>query len=278
MRIIIVKCFLRADSEQVREFYYILNLFLKALVVDKKNELKNFIDSSHLYNLGFEGHYLDYEYGALLKWLSENKADIIVIDVNCEKHDRLEVLLRMITDHFCNHIVLVASNEYNNDKYSCVSNLGTDNSDLKLAMALLTEKKKIEARPARNETVLRSKICEMLCNFMFSSKHDGFKYYVDAIMKAYSSFPFRYSTMDIYKDIAVSHKKTACAVEKSMRTALYNAYNKLKDAPVTPENMKLKSYLTYDMNNNMAISMMVSRLVLDKELNIATNDGLIEII
>ncbi len=255
-----------------------MNLFLKTLIVDKNKKIKDYVEPTHLYNLGFVCQYMDYEYKTLLHWLTDNKVDLIIFNAECEKAERLEFLLKMVHTHFCKNIVLIASGEYESSEYSFIDNLGDENFDLKLAMVLLAEKKKIEASPARNENLLRSKICELLCNFMFSSKHDGFKYYVDAIMKAYSSFPFRYSTMDIYKEIAADHKKTVCAVEKSMRTALYCAYSKLKDAPVTPDNMKLKSYLTYDMNNNMAISMLVSRLVLDKEINSSYGDQRIELI
>ena len=244
-----------------------MNIDLKTVIYENGDALKKHIESANLHNLGFECVVLQDDYQKLIEWLAKNKADIVVINADNWDRERLSFVLEMIYNNFCKNIIVAGSEHFANADYIYVDHISSTNFDLKLNMALLQIKKKIDATPAHNTTLIKSKICELLCNFMFSSKHDGFKYYVDAVLRAYVSFPYSYSTMEIYKKVGENYGKTACAVEKSMRTALWNAFNKLKDAPVTPENMKLKSYLTYDMNNNMAISMIVSRLVLDKDIN-----------
>ena len=244
-----------------------MNIDLKTVIFESGDALKKHVESANLQNLVFECVVINDDYQKLIEWIAKNKADIIVFNADNWDRERLSYVLEMIHSNFCKNIIVACEDSFVNANYTHIDSISSSNFDLKLNMALLNIKKKIDATPAHNTTLIKSKICELLCNFMFSSKHDGFKYYVDAVLRAYVSFPYSYSTMEIYKKVGERYGKTACAVEKSMRTALWNAFNKLKDAPVTPENMKLKSYLTYDMNNNMAISMIVSRLVLDKDIN-----------
>ena len=77
-------------------------------------------------------------------------------------------------------------------------------------------------------------------------------------------YPNNYSMMDLYKEVSNMHGKTVCAVEKSMRTALMYAFNKLKNAPKTIEFEKRRSVLTYDLNNNTAIGLMLNILLNDE--------------
>jgi len=44
------------------------------------------------------------------------------------------------------------------------------------------------------------------------------------------------------------------------------AFNKLKNAPNTPEFNKLRTQLTYDLNNNTAISMILNLLLNDEDI------------
>lgn len=244
-----------------------MNIYIKTFIFEKKENISKKLDLQHLYNMGFETTVVLGDHQKLLELLTERKSDIVIFNSEGCDTERMNYVLEIVYNHFCKNIVVIGKKPQGESKYIYISGADDPNFDLKLNMTLLSVKKEIESRPSRNITLIRNKICQQLYDFMFSSRLDGFKYYMDAVLMAYVSFPYNYPTMDIYREVAKNHGKTVCAVEKSMRTALQNAFARLKDAPLTPENVQLKSYLTYDMNNNTAISMIVSRLVLDKELN-----------
>jgi len=227
-------------------------------------ETINLID---LKNLGFNTNIINGSIHKLLEFLSGNKVDIIVLKIDNIDEDRFSYIVDIIYNNFCKHIVLITDNNYkmfNNVSFLNLQN--GDNFDLKLEMFLMNIKREIQSRPSKNIELLRTKVYNILDSFQFSSRHDGFKYYMDAIIIAYMKKPYDYSTMQVYKEIAEMHNKTSFAVEKSMRTALSYAFNKLKSVPETPKNTNLKSHLTYDLNNNTAISMLLSMLMMDNDL------------
>lgn len=243
-----------------------MDLYLKTVIYEDSIPLDQ-IELNNLKNIGFDCTKIVGSDSKLFEFLSKSKIDILICYSTSTDVERLEYILDIIYNNYCKHILVLGNQNFNEDKYFYLKDIDGSNFDLKLNRELLKIKKQIESNPARNITIIKSKICEILCSFMFSSKHDGFKYYADAILASYLSFPFSLATMGIYKDIAAYYGKSVGAVEKSMRSALLYAFSKLKDAPVTPEILKKRTYLTYDMNNNTAISMMVSQLVLDKEIN-----------
>ena len=246
-----------------------LDLHLNTCILDGKNGLiQKHISSDDLRNLGFDCVIINSSSKALFEYISKNKVDILVANTDGLDKDRFSYVLDIVYNNFCKNILIVSDTEWvSYDSINYMDDKDMMNFDLKFNMMLLRIKKQIEMSPSRNVALIKSKVCEILCEFMFSSKHDGFMYYVDAICKAFFKFPFNYSTMEIYKEVAEKYGKTVCAVEKSMRKALVYAQEKLASLPTTQENTKLKKYLTYNLTNNTAISMIVSRLVLDKDIN-----------
>lgn len=246
-----------------------LDLHLNTCILDGKNGLiQKHISSDDLRNLGFDCVIINSSSKALFEYISKNKVDILVANTDGLDKDRFSYVLDIVYNNFCKNILIVSDTEWvSYDSINYMDDKDIMNFDLKFNMMLLRIKKQIEMSPSRNVALIKSKVCEILCEFMFSSKHDGFMYYVDAICKAFFKFPFNYSTMEIYKEVAEKYGKTVCAVEKSMRKALVYAQEKLASLPTTQENTKLKKYLTYNLTNNTAISMIVSRLVLDKDIN-----------
>ena len=230
--------------------------------------IQKHISPDDLRNLGFDCVIINSSSKALFEYISKNKVDILVANTDGLDKDRFAYVLDIVYNNFCKNILIVSDTEWvSYDSINYMDDKDIMNFDLKFNMMLLRIKKQIEMSPSRNMALIKSKVCEILCEFMFSSKHDGFVYYVDAICKAFFKFPFNYSTMEIYKEVAEKYGKTVCAVEKSMRKALVYAQEKLASLPTTQENTKLKKYLTYNLTNNTAISMIVSRLVLDKDIN-----------
>ena len=246
-----------------------LDLHLNTCILDGKNWLiQKHISPDDLRNLGFDCVIINSSSKALFEYISKNKVDILVANTDGLDKDRFAYVLDIVYNNFCKNILIVSDTEWvSYDSINYMDDKDIMNFDLKFNMMLLRIKKQIEMSPSRNMALIKSKVCEILCEFMFSSKHDGFVYYVDAICKAFFKFPFNYSTMEIYKEVAEKYGKTVCAVEKSMRKALVYAQEKLASLPTTQENTKLKKYLTYNLTNNTAISMIVSRLVLDKDIN-----------
>ena len=76
--------------------------------------------------------------------------------------------------------------------------------DLKLGLSLLNIKKEIEKIPSKNIDLIHVKVCELLTDFMFSSSHDGFRYYVEAVTRSYLRYPYKFPMLELYKEIANS--------------------------------------------------------------------------
>lgn len=72
--------------------------------------------------------------------------------------------------------------------------------------------------------------------------------------------------MQIYEDVGKVYNKSRFAVEKSMRQALLNATKRASLLPATQETQKIKSIMTYDMNNKLITNTLAVRLAQDKEL------------
>ena len=229
--------------------------------------LANNINYDNLNNLNFKSFYINGDGQELLKQLSLEKYDIVVINSYSFDKERLSYIIDMVYNNFCKKILLLADVEfYKNRNVEYLSLLDLKNFDLKLEMSLMNIKRDIELSPSKNMLLLRSKVCAMLDEYQFSSRHDGFKYYTDCILLAYMKRPYDYSTMELYKEVGDKYGKSYYAVEKSMRMALIYAFNKLRTAPQTEEFDKRRSRLTYDLNNNTCISMMLNMLINDKEI------------
>lgn len=225
------------------------------------------VNFENLSSLNFNSVYLNGTTEDLLRQVSKIKFDIVVVNANGLDCERFSYILDLVYNNFCKNILLVSNFEsYENNNVGYLSLGDLKNFDLKLEMCLMNIKRKIELSPSRNLPILKSKICGMLDEFQFSSRHDGFKYYVDCVLLAYMKQPYDYSTMNLYKEVGDKYGKSYYAVEKSMRMALIYAFNKLKSAPHTEEYDKLRSHLTYDLNNNTCISMILNMLINDKEI------------
>lgn len=225
-------------------------------------------NKKNLKTLGFETVYLQGDVQNLFEFLSQYKIDVLVVNTANVDAQRLKFVLNIIYNNFCENILVVSESSVNyGDKFRYFLYDNEENLDLKIGLELLNIKRDIEKIPSKNVEIIHNKVCELLTDFMFSSSHDGFRYYIEAVTRSYLRYPYKFPMLELYKEISLIFNKTTCAVEKSMRVALSCAFNRLKEAPNTPENIKFKPYLTYDMNNNLAISMMVSKLLSDKDLN-----------
>ncbi len=243
-----------------------MNLCLKTLIYDIEGNLKDLLTADEYNEFGFEMTYFNDNCNNLLIYHCQNKVDILIVDESGQDKERLAVALDIIHSNFCQNILVVGSEARQDDKYFYLSSEEKINFDLRLGMKLLEIKRKISAKPSHNLSLIKSKICDVLNEYKFSMRHAGFKYFSEAILKAYMIFPYEYSTMNLYKEIALEYGKSASAIEKSMRTALFRASSKVNVMPQTAENMKLRAQLPRDLTNNMAISTIVTRLITDKDL------------
>jgi len=238
------------------------------LFEEQQGLIKEKFNKENLKVLGFDVEYVTGDSQRLIEYFSANKVDILVVNLDEVQEERFNFVLNIIYRNYCSYIILFSQdkeNLFDRARYHKVSD--KQNFDLQLGMVLLDTKREIEMYPSRNIAILKSKVSDILLKFCFSSRHNGFRYYIDAVILAYMKQPYEYSVMDFYKRIGLMHGKTAFAVEKSMRTALIYAYNKLKDEPVTSDNRRFKSFLTYDMNNNATIHMLLLRLLEDEEIS-----------
>lgn len=238
---------------------------------EQENGIEGFINPSHLLSMGFKTNILCGKYQELLAYLSQNKTDILIIDacnVDCEQ---FSYILEIIYSNFCKNILLISDDniELDDGKDGVVLLDAIDKRyfDLKIDTILLRMKKEYDSKSCRNIPLIKSKICEFLLKLRFNSKLDGFKYYIEAVWRIYQKFPQRYSMMEIYQEIGDAYGKSAFAVEKSMRSALLSAIKKLNSLPINEENLKLQNMLAYDMNNKLTTNMLVTKLLLDKDIS-----------
>ena len=215
---------------------------------------------------GFDSNVFTGSIQEFLSHLSNNTYDILAINVKKVNNERMLYLINVLEKNYCKNIlILTESYSESLNVYQMALN-DFNNIDLKLINKLMDIKREIQSNPSKNIMVLQSKVNNILNGFQFSPRHDGFKYYRDAVILAYMKYPCHYFTMDLYKEVANMYGKTLSAVEKSMRVALLYAFNKLKNAPNTPEFNKLRTQLTYDLNNNTAISMILNLLLNDEDI------------
>lgn len=238
---------------------------------EQKNGIEKFINPYHLSNIGFNTTMLCGKYQDLLAYLSNNKADILIIDacnVDCEQ---FSYVLEIIYNNFCKNILLISDDniELDDAKEGIILLDAIDKRyfDLKIDTILLKIKKEYDNQSCRNIPLIKSKICEFLLKLKFNSKLDGFKYYIEAVWRVYQKFPQRYSMMEIYQEIGDAYGKSAYAVEKSMRSALLSAIKKLNSLPSNEENLHLQNLLAYDMNNKLTTNMLLTKLLLDKDIS-----------
>ncbi len=243
-----------------------VDLSLKTIVYEKGNDLRKYFENTSR-NYGFECVQVEYGDDSLFSYFSQNKVDILVLNDDGFDHERLCFLLDIIYNNYCKHILIVTNNTFDNQNFDCINGLNSPNFDLILGSSLLKIKKKIDSLPQHNLPLIKSKICEQLFKYKFSSRYDGFAYYTDAILRAYLTYPYGYSIMEIYKEVGEKYNKSAYAVEKSMRTALLSALEQIRSMPTTVENMRLRSEFQYNMTNTIAISTIVNKLKIDKEIS-----------
>lgn len=232
----------------------------------EKSLLLNNVNFENIKCLGFEYSLVSGDVQDVVSYLTLNKTDILVINDKFLDYERISCLTNIAYDNFCKNILIITEGSSKLEKtYSLVLD-NKNNFDLKLEMKLMDIKRGIESNPSKNIAVLKAKIFNILNEFLFSNRHDGFYYYIDAVLLAYMKHPYNYFTMDLYKEVAKMHNKSISAVEKSMRMALIYAFNKLKNAPQTKEYDRLRCYLTYDLNNNNAIGMLKNMLLNDSDI------------
>jgi len=233
---------------------------------EEGQEMFSKIDFENLKCLGFKSNLVGGDTEKLLSHLSVNGADIVVLNLNNIENERALFLIDIIKDNFCDNVLVLTKQYIENDKVYQLITENFNNFDLKLKIKLMDIKRDIEMNPSKNITVLKSKVFDILNQFLFSTRHDGFYYYIDAVIFAYMKHPQDYFTMDLYKMVADKHGKSVSAVEKGMRMALMSAFNRLKNAPKTKEFDKLRAHLTYDLNNNTAICMIKNMLLNDEDI------------
>ena len=241
---------------------------IKTCIYHCASESEKKLCESNFANMGFETCEVEGDFENLLRLLSKNKVDILIADANSDDQERLTCIVDLIYENYCKNILIVGADYLGeHDDISSLPSVEIKNFDLKLATVLLEIKRRIESKPSRNLPLIKSKICELLIKLHFNNKLDGFKYYIEAVWRTFLKFPYKYSMMEIYRDVGALYGKSSYAVEKSMRSSLLSAIKSLNSLPKNSENEKLKSMLAYDMNNKTTTSMLVDRLLLDKEVS-----------
>ena len=236
---------------------------LRTVVYEDENEISSYFLTNYS-NLGLQCGASFNNINDLFSYLSANEhnVDVILFYNNGQDKERFNFIVEIVFNNYCKNIIIVTDSEdYNfGEQYHCLRGVHRSNFDLILGAELLNIKRTIDDRNADNLVLLRSKISQTLTRLMFSCKHDGFKYFTDAIEKAYASFPNQYPTMKIYEEIGQYYGKTAFAIEKSMRTALQHALRGIREFPVTSENNRVKMHFNDTTTNNIAISLIASYL------------------
>lgn len=241
---------------------------------EEKSGVEEYFKDDDLLNMGFSNVSITGPYQEALGYLSKNKIDIFIADISCTDKERFEFIIDIIYSNFCHKILLIGSTKFKDREG--VKSLSTDNMknfDLLLTNKLLEIKRDIEDKPSRNMPYIKSKISDIMLDFKFNNKLDGFKYYVEAVTKMYFKFPSRCSMMEIYEEVGSSFGKSSYAIEKSMRSALLAAIRHINALPSTPDNTKLQSVMAYDMNNKTTTNMIVSKLIQDKDISDSLENG-----
>lgn len=246
-----------------------MNTNLKTCVYQSvQTELVNYFRNPNFINMGFEINVSEGCFQDLFAYMSSNKVDIFVLDTTDLDKARCSFVIEIVYKNFCKNILLITDEKYYlYEGMNTLSFQDKENFDLKLNNVLFSMKRDIDSKPSRNVTVLKNKICNLLLDLHFNCKRDGFQYYVESIYRMFLCFPYKYSMMDIYEEVGNVFGKTGYAVEKSMRSLLINATKRVKLLPSNKENDKIKSFLTYDMNNKLLTSMLVQKLMQDREIN-----------
>jgi len=237
---------------------------------ESESGIEEYIKAEELENLGFELMRVEGGYQSLLAHLSKNKVNIIVADATNVDKERFNFVLGIVRRNFCKNILLIAEDNFSeDDSIHFLCSKDRKNFDLKFDGAVLDMKQELENKPSKQKSFVKNKICEYLIETGFNNKLDGFKYYVEAVYVNFSKFPYKASLTETYSAVADIYQKSTSAVEKSMRSALISA---IKQSVLVAKTIGGQSELTYDMNNKMAISMLVNKLVLDKEIKNSLDD------
>lgn len=242
-----------------------MDLSLKTVIYEQDDVLnKYFADYS---KLGFDCVTLNSGvYQELFVYNSQNKVDILVVNDLGMDRERLSYILQIVYNNYCKNILIITETPYDNDDYYYLDGINAKNFDLRLSLKMLQIKQAIGLKPSRNIMLLNQKARSILGEHYFLSKHDGFKYFIDAVTKSYVTYPNCCPTMELYKIIAQNYGKTVSAVEKSMRSALLRAIERVNKLPLTSETAKLKNEFNHTLTNNSAVSLFVGKLMADTEL------------
>ena len=228
--------------------------------------LNSYFNKDKFCQIGFDIISQKGEYQDLFAYLSRNKVDILIFDATDMEKQRSFFVIDIIYNNFCKNILVITEESCIHEGVVCLSNKNKNYFDLELNCVLFRIKKEIESKPYRNMHIVKSKICNILLECCFSSKNDGFNYFVESIYRIFLNFPYKCRMMQIYEDVGKVYNKSRFAVEKSMRQALLNATKRASLLPATQETQKIKSIMTYDMNNKLITNTLAVRLAQDKEL------------
>jgi len=247
-----------------------MNLKLKVCVYEvEKGIIEEHLNQTSLNSFGFDYTIINGGIDNVFAYMSANSIDIFVVSNEGLIEERFNFLIDIVYNNFCKNILVLSSKDLlfeDKEKIVCLQTNNASNLDLKISSLMLKLRKNVEQEPCKNLPLIKAKITDILSTFMFSSRHIGFKYYVEAVTRAFIKQPYDYSTMELYKEIAEKYDRTIYSIEKNMRTALLYAFNKIKQAPLSTETRRLKNCLTYDMTNNTAISMLLTILIQDDEI------------
>ena len=244
-----------------------MNLNLKTCIYqDNQTELLSYFNRDKFKKRGFDIVFQFGNHQDLFGYMSSNKVDIFILDTTKMDKDQSNILIQIVYQNFCKNILIITNDKFfMREGIRCLQFEENQNFQLLLSCTLFEMKSKIDSQPNRNVNFIKSKISDLLTEYCFTSKKDGFSYYTEAIYIMFLNYPHKGNMMDVYKQVGEMFSKTGFAVEKSMRSILLDATKKATLLPNSAENQKIKTLLTYDMTNKHIVSSLVSALAKEIE-------------
>ena len=182
------------------------------------------------------------------------------------KKESCVFIIDIIYKNFCKSILIISDEKYYQyDGVMILKYINNKNFDLMLSCILFEMKRSIDGQPYRNDKLIKSKISDILLEYCFSSKSDGFNYHVEAIYRMFLNYPHKCPMMKIYNEVGKYFNKTGSAVEKSMRLTLLNAIKRATLLPTEKDKSNVKSVMTYDSNNKQITNILVAKLAQDRD-------------
>ena len=240
---------------------------LKSCIYSSCNSvLKDSINLELLNIIGFENSLVKGDVSDLLEYLNNNSVNVVIADSFGFEYDRFVSTMNLVYNNYCKNIIIISDGSFRKiSKFHYINRSELRNIDIKLSEKLLAIKTQLEEKPSYSVVKVKTKAHELFSWLKFSPKNSGFRYFVDAAAMMFFEYPKRLLVVDMYNEIGKDYNKTGVAIEKAMRTALANAIKAVRRLPECFSNKEIKEIVKPDLSNLGIISVVVGKILLDKD-------------